>query len=144
RATVVVMHGLLENPLYFTRYYEDPELELIMIEATGYQLPVTSADRPEAPWDLPPAGTACTIAADAQLLNLALERLPGTRNVRVHGHSRGGAVILQDASERPDLFSQVEVILEAPVLPQGQPYRTSSAISRLLLPSLHLLWQRRP
>src|SRR5690606_35322833 len=80
----------------------------------------------------------------AQLLNLALEHLPGTRNVRVHGHSRGGAVILQAASERPDLFSQVEVILEAPVLPQGQPYRPSSAISRLLLPSLHLLWQRRP
>lgn len=144
RATVVVMHGLLENPLYFTRYYDDPELELIMIGATGYQLPVTSPDRPEAPWDLPPTGTPGTIAADAQLLNLALEHLPGTRNTRVHGHSRGGAVILQAASERPDLFSQVEVILEAPVLPQGQPYRPSSAISRLLLPSLHLLWQRRP
>src|SRR5690606_39788401 len=46
RATVVVMHCLLENPLSFTRYYDDPELELIMIGAAGYQLPVTSPDRP--------------------------------------------------------------------------------------------------
>ena len=136
RATVVVMHGLLENPLYFTRYYDDPELELIMIGATGYQLPVTSADRPEAPWDLPPAGTPGTIATDAQLLNLALEHLPGTRNVRVHGHSRGGAVILQAASERPDLFSQVEVILEAPGAALSAILRHQSPVTAIPAPAV--------
>src|SRR5690606_4328819 len=144
RATVVVMHGLLENPLYFTRYYDDPQLELIQIGATGYQLPVTSPDRPEAPWGLPPAGTPGTIAADAQLLNLALAHLPRTRAPRAHGQPGGGGVSRQAASERPALFSQVEVTLEAPVLPEGQPYRPSSVISRLLLPSLHRLCQRRP
>src|SRR5690554_1169119 len=30
-ATVIVMHGFLESPLYFTRYYQDPRIELIMI-----------------------------------------------------------------------------------------------------------------
>ena len=39
RATVVVMHGLLENPLYFTRYYDDPELELIMIGPPAISCP---------------------------------------------------------------------------------------------------------
>src|SRR5690606_22861650 len=144
RATVVVMHGLLENPLYFTRYYDDPELELIMIGATGYQLPVTSADRPEAPWDLPPAGTPGTIAADAQLLNLALEHLPGTRNVRVHGHSPGRPGDPPGGNERPEYLQPGEGHSRGPGPAQGQPYRPSSAISRLLLPSLHLLWQRRP
>ena len=143
-ATVLVVHGFLENPLYFTRYYQDPRVELIMLGATGYQLPIQSTRHKAAPWSHSSTQRVGTIAADAELLNLALEHLTSTRNLRVHGHSRGGAVVLEAARQRPDLFSSVEVLLEAPVLPQGKAYREQPAIVRWILPLLHLLWQSKP
>jgi len=143
-ATVIVMHGFLESPLYFTRYYQDPRIELIMISSTGYQLPIRSDQVQAAPWSHTSTRQAGTIAADAELLNLALENLPSTQNLRVHGHSRGGAVTLEAARLRPDLFNRVEVLLEAPALPQGQPYKQQPAIARWLFPLAHLLWQSRP
>ena len=143
-ATVIVMHGFLESPLYFTRYYQDPRIELIMISSTGYQLPIRSDQVQAAPWSHTSTRQAGTIAADAELLNLALENLPSTQNLRVHGHSRGGAVTLEAARLRPDLFNRVEVLLEAPALPRGQPYKQQPAIARWLFPLAHLLWQNRP
>lgn len=143
-ATVLVMHGFLENPLYFTGYYQDPRIELIMLGATGYQLPIQSTRHKTGPWSHSSTQRVGTIAADAELLNLALEHLTSTRNLRVHGHSRGGAVVLEAARQRPDLFSGAEVLLEAPALPQGRPYRQQPAIVRWILPLLHLLWQHKP
>ena len=143
-ATVLVVHGFLESPRYFTRYYQDPRIELIMLGATGYQLPIQSARHQPAPWSHSSTQRIGTIAADAELLNLALEHLPSTRNLRVHGHSRGGAVVLEAARQRPDLFSSVEVLLEAPALPQGRPHRAQPAMVRWILPLLHLLWQSKP
>lgn len=143
-ATVLVMHGFLESPLYFTHYYHDPRIELIMLGGTGYQLPLRSSTLAAPPWSQTSAQRVGTIAADAELLNLALEHLASTRNLRVHGHSRGGAVVLEAARQRPDLFSSVEVLLEAPALPQGRPYREQPGIVRWLLPLVHLLWQSKP
>ena len=143
-ASVVVMHGFLENPLYFNRYYQDPRIELIMISSTGYQLPIASDQYPPVPWVCASQQPTGTIAADAQLINLALEHLVSSNNLRVHGHSRGGAVTLEAARQRPDLFNSAEVILEAPVLPQGRPWRPQPGIVRWLLPLVHLLWQRKP
>lgn len=143
-ASVIVMPGFLESPLYFSRYYADPRIELIMISNSGYQLPVRADHFPPVPWNYHSQYPAGTIAADAELLNLALEHLPRSQHIRVHGHSRGSAVTLEAASVRPDLFSSVEVLLEAPVLPQGQPYRVQHRASHWLLPLLHLLWQGKP
>lgn len=143
-ATVLVMHGFLESPLYFTPYYQDPRIELIMLGGTGYQLPIRSTRLESLPWSHSSSHQVGTIAADAELLNLALEHLTSTRNLRVHGHSRGGAVALEAARQRPDLFSSVEVLLEAPALPQGQPYQQQPAVVRWILPLVHLLWQSKP
>ena len=143
-ATVIVMHGFLESPWYFNRYYQDPRIELIMIVGTGYQLPIPENKLQSAPWSYTSTRQAGTIAADAEVLNLALENLASTRNLRVHGHSRGGAVTLEAARLRPDLFNRVEVLLEAPVLPQGRPYKQQPAIARWLFPLAHLLWQSKP
>lgn len=142
--SVVVMHGFLENPLYFTRHYQDPGIELIMIGSAGYHLPLCSPQYRSAPWPDGPSGAAGTIAGDAQVLNLAMEHLVSSDNIRVHGHSRGAAVALEAARQRPELFIPVEVILEAPVLPQGRLYRPPARIAHWLLPLVHLLWQRKP
>ena len=144
QTTVIAMPGFLENPQYFSRYYQDPHIELILISATGYHQALHSNSFPTAPWTFSSTHPTGTISADAEILNLALEYLPSTQNIRVHGHSRGGAVVLEAAQQRPDLFNSVEVLLEAPVLPQGQLCRPSSMIARWLLPLLHLLWQRKP
>ena len=143
-ASVVVMHGFLENPLYFSHYYQDPRIELIMICSTGYQLPIASDHYPAIPWSSTRLHPTGTIAADAQLINLALGHLISSQQLRVHGHSRGGAVILEAARQRPDLFNSAEVVLEAPVLPQGKPYRHQPGFIRWLLPLVHLLWQGKP
>ena len=142
--SVVVMHGFLENPLYFSRHYQDPSIELIMLTSAGYHLSLQAPVFQQPPWKAVPALTTGTIGGDAQVLNLALEHLVTTSVVRVHGHSRGGAVALEAARQRPDLFEPVEVILEAPVLPQGQLYQPTSRIVHWLMPLVHLLWQRKP
>ncbi|SER86601.1 MULTISPECIES: alpha/beta hydrolase [Halopseudomonas] len=143
-SSVVVMHGFLENPLYFTRYYQDPSIELIMLTSAGYHLPLQTPVFQQPPWKATPALATGTIVGDAQVLNLALEHLVTTNTVRVHGHSRGGAVVLEAARQRPELFEPVEVILEAPVLPQGQLYQPTSKIVHWLMPLVHLLWQHKP
>lgn len=143
-ATVIVMHGFLESPFYFSRFYDDPRIELIMLVGTGYQLPVHAGSVRAAQWTFATEQQPGTIAADAELVNLALEHLPSSRNLQVHGHSRGGAVVLEAARQRPDLFSTVEVLLEAPALPQGRPWKPQPAIARWLLPLVHLLWQGKP
>jgi len=62
----------------------------------------------------------------------------------VHGHSRGGAVTLEAARQRPDLFEHVEVILEAPVLPQGKPYKHTPPLARWFAPFYLFAWQQQP
>src|SRR5690606_19849325 len=102
--SVVVMHGLLENPLSCTQYYGDPTIELIMLTSGGYPLPLANPVFEQPPWPTAPALVTGLIASDAQVLNLALQYLVSTPDVRVHGHSRGGAVVLEAARQRPELF----------------------------------------
>ena len=142
--TVVVVHGFVENFAYFTDYYADPGTELITLTCADYHVPVSHPSFSPATWVREPDLSVGTIAYDAAVLNLALEHLASTRNVRVHGHSRGGAVTLEAARQRPDLFEAVEVILEAPVLPQGKPYAPLPKVARWLFPFFLLLWQQQP
>src|SRR5699024_2439048 len=88
-----------------------------------------------------PAGS---IEYDAQVLVQALENLPCSDVVRVHGHSRGGAVVVEAAALRPDLFEKVEVVLEAPVLPQGQTVTPLSPVLIWLAPFVFALWRLMP
>lgn len=142
--TVIVVHGFVENFIYFSAHYSDPRIELIQLTCADYHVPVARPVHTKADWAKAPDAVAGTIAYDAAVLNLALEHLVSTRQVRVHGHSRGGAVTLEAARQRPDLFQSVEVILEAPVLPQGKPYRPLPAIARWLFPFYLALWQQQP
>lgn len=135
--TVIAVHGFLENHCYFTQSYQAPSTELILLTCSNYHIPVSGPMPEPAEWEIPIKYLEATIDYDACILNQALENLPSTNNIRIHGHSRGGAVILQAISQRPELYQDVEVILEAPALPGG---KTHPLISALLEPVSHGMW----
>lgn len=144
RVTVIVMHGFLENPCYFTRFYDKPDIELILLTSGDYHVPFAHAEYRKAEWGRSPPHLLGTIEYDAAVLVQALENLPTTKSIRVHGHSRGGAVVLQAAAFRPDLFRGVEVILEAPVLPGGKSSQPAIPGTLWIVPYFFLLWRRYP
>ncbi|MDX1450930.1 MAG: alpha/beta hydrolase [Oleiphilaceae bacterium] len=135
--TVIGVHGFLENHCYFTQSYQQPSTELILLTCSNYHVPVSGPMPEPASWEVPIKYLEGTIEYDACILNQALANLPTTNNVRVHGHSRGGAVILEAISQRPELYENVEVILEAPALPGG---KTHPLVSALLEPVSHGMW----
>ncbi len=135
--TVIGVHGFLENHCYFTQSYQDATTELILLTCSNYHIPVSGPSPEPAPWELPIKSLEGTIEYDACILNQAMENLPTTENVRVHGHSRGGAVILEAIKQRPDLYANADIILEASVLPQGQLH---PLVTALLEPVSHGMW----
>lgn len=143
-ATVICMHGFCEDLRYFTRHYADPRLQLILVNSGDYHLPIANPTFADAPWVRQPTAAEGSIEYDAQVLVQALEFLPKTPSIRLHGHSRGGAVLLEAAALRPDLFKRAEVVMEAPVLPRGKAHRAPSRLGLWLLPFLVPLWRLAP
>jgi len=135
--TVIGVHGFLENHCYFTQSYQDATTELILLTCSNYHVPVSGPSPEPAPWEIPIKALEGTIEYDASILNQAMENLPSTENIRVHGHSRGGAVILEAIIQRPDLYKNADIVLEAPVLPQGQLH---PLVTALLEPVSHGMW----
>lgn len=144
RATVLCMHGFVEDLRYFTRYYRDPDLQLIVVTGGDYHVAVRDPVFAAAAWVRAPTSRPASIAYDAEVLVQALANLPRTKVVRVHGHSRGGAVVLEAASMRPDLFADVEVLLEAPVLPKGRLFSALSPVALWLYPFFIGVWRKEP
>ncbi|QJD59905.1 alpha/beta hydrolase [Pseudomonas sp. gcc21] len=144
KSSVVAVHGFAENFTYFNRYYSAPHLELITLNCADYHLPVEKPKYVTADWTFVPKHQPGTIAYDAAVLNLAIENLVSHSSLRVHGHSRGGAVVLEAARQRPDLFVDAEVILEAPLLPQARPVQEISPIVAWLMPFYLAAWQQQP
>ncbi|WP_375771297.1 alpha/beta hydrolase [Archangium gephyra] len=142
--TVICMHGFVADMRYFTHHYSDPGIQLILLTSCDYHVPITGPRYRSAPWVKVPPAPEGSIPYDAAVLVQALEHLPRTGSIRVHGHSRGGAVVLEAASMRPDLFERVEVVLEAPVLPQARPYVSVNAAQLWFLSFLMPLWRREP
>ena len=135
--TVIGVHGFLENHCYFTQSYQDATTELILLTCSNYHIPVSGPSPEPAPWEVPIKSLEATIEYDASILNQAMENLPTTENVRVHGHSRGGAVVLEAIRQRPELYEKADVVLEASVLPQGQLH---PLVTALLEPVSHGMW----
>lgn len=135
--TVIGVHGFLSNHCYFTRTYEEPTTELILLTCSNYHIPVNGLT-PEKPlWDTHIKPLEGTVEYDACILNQALAHLPTTNNIRVHGHSRGAAIVLEAIIQQPALYRDVEVVLEAPALPQG---RLHPLVTAMLKPIGHGMW----
>ncbi|WP_148864271.1 alpha/beta hydrolase [Marinobacter fonticola] len=135
--TVIGVHGFLENHCYFTQAYDAPTTELILLSCSNYHIPVNGVTPEDAHWEVPIKYLEATIDYDACILNQVLANLPTTDQVRVHGHSRGGAVILEAVRQRPELYENVEIILEAPVLPQAKLH---ALVTTVLEPVSHGMW----
>jgi len=127
--SIICFPGFLEDMRYFQEVYKDDDAELILLNNANYHCPflaeaeraagdVIELDWPENPYLIG------TIEHDGFYLGLALERLANCREVRMHGHSRGGAVVLETGRQSPELTRskerQVSAVLEAPVLPQAR------------------------
>ncbi len=135
--TVICVHGFLANHCYFTDTYEAPTTELILLTCSNYHIPVNGVTLEDAPWDTDIEALEGTVEHDACILNQVLVNLPSSRNIRIHGHSRGAAVILEAIIRQPELYRHVEVVLEAPVLPQG---RLHPLVTSILKPIRHAMW----
>ena len=135
--TVIGVHGFLENHCYFTQLYEQPTTELVLLTCSNYHIPVSGPTVEKPDWEVPIKHPEATIEYDAHILIQALENLPSSERIRVHGHSRGCAIVIEAANRRPELFESVDVVLEAPVMPQGQLHALVLAI---LEPISHGMW----
>ncbi len=121
--TALCFPGFLEDMRYFQALHEESDCELILLNNANYHcpfpaLPAQALDWPDNPY---PIGT---IEHDGFVLGHALQHLASGNRCILHGHSRGGAVVLEAGRQFPQLMRrddvQVEAILEAPVLPGGR------------------------
>jgi pimeloyl-ACP methyl ester carboxylesterase len=121
--SIICFPGFLEDMRYFQDVYAEDDAELILVNNAHYHCPFPAADVTELEWPENPYSIG-TIEHDAFYLGLVLERLANGREVRLHGHSRGGAVVLETGRQYPELANckerPVSVTLEAPVLPQAR------------------------
>ncbi len=145
RHTVVAVHGFLQSPAYFMGLYRDcPDTEVILVGSGDYHQALGAEQQGDSSWAQPPAAPLGTIAYDAEVLRQALANLASGDTVWLHGHSRGGAVVVDAVRKDPALFDHKRLILEAPVLPQGRLFRPLPRGAVLLLPCLLPAWRRHP
>ncbi|MBV1869946.1 MAG: alpha/beta hydrolase [Gammaproteobacteria bacterium] len=121
-ATVIAMPGFLEDHRYFTALYNESDVELLLINSCNYHPPVIPCNPKSCGFFNRLGFQEGSIEYDAAVLNWVAENLVTTNNIRLHGHSRGGAVVLEAIKQQPDLHQASEVVLEAPVLPQAKGY----------------------
>ena len=128
--TIICFPGFLEDMRYFQNVYNDEEAELIFVNNANYHCPFPTSHVTELQWPVNPFLVG-SIEYDGFYLGLTLERLASGREVCIHGHSRGGAVVLETGRQYPALTTAkdrwVSAILEAPVLPQAKTAGNASA-----------------
>lgn len=122
RTTLVCFPGFLEDMRYFLDVHRDTPARLIIINNANYQNPFRGVDIQSPAWFIGNPYPVGSIAHDAFCVNLVIEHMTGPERVVLHGHSRGGAVVLEAGNQRPQLTGSVEAILEAAVVPRGRLY----------------------
>jgi len=121
--TVICFPGFLEDMRYFQALHEDTDCELILVNNANYHCPFPALDAYSLSWADNPY-TMGTIEHDGFVLAQALQHLTTGKRCVLHGHSRGGAVVLEAGRQFPELMQREDVsisaILEAPVVPRGR------------------------
>lgn len=118
--TVICFPGFLENQHYFTELYQDADVEFVAVNNADYYSGFYTRKTMTPAWGQTNPFPVSTIEHDAHLLCEVIEHLATHQDILLHGHSRGGAVILEAACQRPDLAGKVTALLEAPVLPKAK------------------------
>ena len=122
RTTLVCFPGFLEDMRYFMEVHRNTPARLIIINNANYHNPFRAGPGTTPPWFTGNPYPLGTIAHDAFCVNQVIEHMTGPERVVLHGHSRGGAVVLEAGNQRPDLTRDVEALLEAAVVPRGRLY----------------------
>ncbi len=139
KQTIVCMHGWLEDHRYFSELYTSKDAELIFINSCDYHVPNKNRAPVEANWQSANPYPECTIEYDAAVLIMAVKHLASHSEILLHGHSRGGAVVIEAIKQAPELFADAQVILEAPILPEapiGSQYRSklvTAVVSKVIM-----------
>ena len=140
--TVICFPGFLEDVRYFLPLYEGRGYELILINNANYYSPFDQVGVKTLSWPTNPYHTG-TIAHDGFVVAYALQEFATTNDIVIHGHSRGGAVVLDAGRQFPEIMKdesrRITAFLEAAVLPQGTQANgpsgpVASAITLYLMP----------
>lgn len=123
--TIICMHGWLEDYRYFTQLYTANDGELILINSCDYHAANKNITPTKPAWQIDNPYQKHTIEHDAAVLIQAVKNLASTDELLLHGHSRGGAVVLEAIKQNQALFNNATVILEAPVLPEAPLFKAN-------------------
>lgn len=118
--TVICFPGLLEDMRYFLEVHRETPARLIIINNANYQNPFAAKPSPEPAWWQANPHRVGTIAHDAFCVTKVVENFAKEGAVYLHGHSRGGAVVLEAGRQQPDLLRYATAVLEAAVVPKGR------------------------
>ena len=118
--TLICFPGFLEDMRYFLEVHYNTPARLVLFGNANYQNPFAVVPEETPLWYGDNPHSVGTIAHDAWSLNRVLECMTGTERVVLHGHSRGGAVILEAGYQQPAMAARLEAILEASVVPGGR------------------------
>lgn len=118
--TIICFPGFLEDQRYFLELYKNSSVELIIINNADYHSAFCNKNAVTPDWGQNNPYKVSTIEYDAYILCEVMENLVSTEDILIHGHSRGAAVTLEAAQQRPELMKNATALLEAPVLPQAK------------------------
>ncbi|MFT6285527.1 MAG: pimeloyl-ACP methyl ester carboxylesterase [Alcanivorax sp.] len=121
--SILCFPGFLEDMRYFQALYHNTEAQLILINNAGSHSPFTLRDVQMLDWQVNPYDPG-SIEYDGFYLAQAVQHIATGQYITLHGHSRGGAVVLEAGRQYPEVMSPsskgVRAILEAAVLPGGK------------------------
>jgi pimeloyl-ACP methyl ester carboxylesterase len=121
--TIICFPGFLEDMRYFQALYEDFDGELILVNNADYHCPFRSDSVLQLHWPENPFPLG-TIEHDGYYLGRVISELASGSEIVLHGHSRGGAVVLETGRQYPQLTGdgdkKIVALLEAAVLPGGR------------------------
>jgi pimeloyl-ACP methyl ester carboxylesterase len=140
--TIICFPGFTETIAYFVDLYKDENCQVIFVNNSFYHSPFNLNKVKKMNWETNPYEPA-TIEHDGFYLARIIKEFSSNSNIFIHGHSRGGAVVLDAGRQFPEITrpqdKTVTAILEAAVVPKGTSLGMSTskignAISAYLLP----------
>lgn len=148
--TIICFPGFTETMSYFVELYKNENCQLIFVNNALYHCPFDMKSSEKLNWDANPFQPA-TIQYDGFYLAKIIKDYASHDKIFVHGHSRGGAVVLDAGRQFPEITRAdgkcITAILEAAVVPKGttvapQPGKVGKAISNYVMPIVFSLYAK--